>query len=107
MASHCQVPKPAYRWTCRNARSNIGRERATRRGSDVMADPGKVLPPLVLCVGDGFGFEVPSPAKIALADGLEIPGSAFELRIHGVGGSSPEKLLDPSDTTQVGGERIA
>ena len=72
-----------------------------------MADPGKVLPPLVLGVGDGFGFEVPSPAKIALADGLETPGSAFELRIHGVGGSSPEKLLEQSDTTQVGGDSIA
>jgi len=45
-----------------------------------------LLPPLVLGVGDGLGFGGSvSPAKLALADGLDPVGDGFELRIHGVG----------------------
>src|SRR5215469_13295800 len=51
----------------------------------------KELPPLVLGVGDGRGFGGHvSPAKLALADELDRICGGFELRIHGVGGSSPE-----------------
>jgi hypothetical protein len=62
------------------------------------------LPVLVLGAGDGRGFGgFVSPAKLALADGLDPVGDGFELRIHGVGGSSPEQMLEQSDTVQVGG----
>lgn len=67
----------------------------------------EILPPLVLGVGDGWAFGVPSPAKIAKAGGLEAPGRSFELRVHGVGGSSPEKLLEQTDTVAVGGDKTA
>jgi hypothetical protein len=48
-----------------------------------------------------------SPAKLALADGLDPAGDGFELRVHGVGGSSAEQLLEQSETVQVGGDQTA
>jgi len=71
--------------------------------------PGKdSLPPLVLGAGDGRGFGGHvSPAELALADALDPAGDGFELRIHGVGGSSAEELLQQSETVQVGGDDIA
>jgi hypothetical protein len=62
-------------------------------GSAGRRDPGE-LPELVLGAGDGRGFGgFVSPAKLALANGLDPVGRGFELRIHGVGGSSPEQML--------------
>jgi hypothetical protein len=67
-----------------------------------------LLPPLVLGVGDGRGFSGHvSAAKLALADALDPVCDGFELRIHGVGGSSPEQLLEQSETVQVGGDDTA
>jgi hypothetical protein len=67
-----------------------------------------MLPPLVLGVGDGRGFGGHvSAAKLALADALDPVGDGFELRIHGVGGSSPEQMLEQSETVQVGGDDTA
>ncbi len=72
-------------------------------------------------VGDalGFGGNV-SPAKLALVHGLaEGPDAAdraaaadgatqvLELRLHGVGGSSPEQILEHDDYVQVGGDDLA
>jgi hypothetical protein len=68
----------------------------------------RLLPPLVLGVGDGRGFGGNvSPAKLALADALDPVGDGFELRIHGVGGSSPEQMLEQAETVQVGGDDTA
>jgi hypothetical protein len=68
----------------------------------------ELLPPLVLGVGDGRGFSGHvGAAKLAVADALDPVGDGFELRIHGVGGSSPEQLLEQSETVQVGGDDTA
>ncbi len=65
------------------------------------------LPPLVLGVGDALGFSGSiSPAKLAAGDGLDEVAAGFELRVHGVGGSSPEQLLEQPETVQVGGDDI-
>lgn len=62
----------------------------------------------MLGVGDGRGFGGSvSPAKLALADGLDLVGKGFELRMHGVGGSSPEQMLEQAETVQVGGDDTA
>lgn len=68
-----------------------------------------LLPPLVLGAGDGLGFGGGlSPARIALVDGLDAATSrGFELRVHGVGGSSGEQILEHANTVQVGGDQIA
>jgi hypothetical protein len=70
-----------------------------------------------LGVGDPLGFAGNvSPAKLALVDGLAEPHyvrseggalSVLEVRIHGVGGSSPEQLLEQADYVQVGGDSVA
>jgi hypothetical protein len=66
------------------------------------------LPGLVLGVGDGLGFGGSlSPATIALADGLDAEIGGFELRLHGVGGSSAAQILDGAESVQVGGDSSA
>jgi len=68
----------------------------------------QLLPRLVLGVGDGRGFGGNvSVAKLALADALDPVDDGFELRIHGVGGSSPEQMLEQAETVQVGGDDTA
>lgn len=72
-------------------------------------------------VGDalGFGGNV-SPAKLALVHGLAEGADAadravaadgaaqvLELRLHGVGGSSAEQILEHDDYVQVGGDDLA
>src|SRR5215472_15174803 len=88
-----------------------GTVNSTDLSSDSSADEptcGELLPPLVLGVGDGRGFGGNvSVAKLALADALDPVDDGFELRIHGVGGSSPEQLLEQSETVQVGGDDTA
>jgi hypothetical protein len=67
----------------------------------------------------GFGGSV-SPAKLAFAGGLADRPDAFgaatepdgtagllEVRVHGVGGSSPEEILEQADSVQVGGDSVA
>jgi hypothetical protein len=67
----------------------------------------------------GFGGSI-SPAKLAFARGLtdrpDAAGTAagedgtsglLEMRVHGVGGSSPEEILEQADWVQVGGDGIA
>jgi len=59
----------------------------------------QLLPRLVLGVGDGRGFGANvSVAKLALADALDPVDDGFELRIHGVGGSSPKQMLEQAET---------
>jgi hypothetical protein len=57
----------------------------------------------------GFGGNI-SPAKLAFVDGLAAeagdPG-LLEVRIHGVGGSSPAQILEQTDYVQVGGDALA
>jgi hypothetical protein len=67
----------------------------------------------------GFGGSI-SPAKLAFAGGLGDRPDAFgeltgpdgtagllEMRVHGVGGSSPEEILEQADWVQVGGDSVA
>jgi hypothetical protein len=78
-------------------------------------------PALSLGVGDPFGFGGNiSAAKLALVHDLADPPrpngadpvadgtlNVLELRVHGVGGSSPEQLLEQADYVQVGGDSLA
>ena len=83
---------------------------ATDPGSGFLTgDSGEeTLPRLVFGVagGCGVGGQV-SPAKLALADALDGVDDRFELRIHGVGGSSAEQMLGQVETVQVGGDDTA
>lgn len=67
----------------------------------------------------GFGGSI-SPAKLAFVHGLadrpdaagELDGpdgtsGLLEVRVHGVGGSSPEEILEQTDYVQVGGDSVA
>jgi hypothetical protein len=67
----------------------------------------------------GFGGNI-SPAKLAFAgdlagrpdaaDGTAGPDGTsglLEVRVHGVGGSSPEEILEQADWVQVGGDGVA
>jgi hypothetical protein len=67
----------------------------------------------------GFGGNI-SPAKLALVRGLADPPPAvdgagrlsgeprlLEVRVHGVGGSSPAQILEQTDYVQVGGDSLA
>src|ERR1700756_1953250 len=67
----------------------------------------------------GFGGSI-SPAKLAFVHGLadrpdaagEVAGpdgtsGLLEVRVHGVGGSSPEQILEQADYVQVGGDNLA
>ena len=83
---------------------------ATDPGSGFLTgDSGEeTLPRLVFGVagGCGVGGQV-SPAKLALADALDGVDDRFELRIHGVGGSSAEQMLGRVETVQAGGDDTA
>ena len=67
----------------------------------------------------GFGGNI-SPATLAFVHGLadrpdaadEVAGpdgtsGLLEVRVHGVGGSSPEQILEQTDYVQVGGDSLA
>lgn len=61
----------------------------------------------------GFGGNI-SPAKLAFVHGLADPahaaeeaGGLLEVRVHGVGGSSPAQILEQADYVQVGGDALA
>jgi hypothetical protein len=98
-------------------RSRRAQERSAVMDPDIEDLPGnRVMPherqkkllPLVLGAGDGRGFGGSiSPAKLALADSLDPPSDGFELRVHGVGGSSAEQILEQAETVQVGGDGTA
>ena len=74
--------------------------------------------PFSLGVGGplGFGGNI-SPATLTFVDGLderpycaagtEAAPRVLEVRVHGVGGSSPEQLLEQAEYVQVGGDDLA
>ena len=65
---------------------------------DEPSDTRATVPPVPSTAGE---------ATPAAADAAQPPGPALELLVHGVGGASPEEVLDDPRTVRVTGDRTA